>query len=62
MTLLSFPNVLATASPAAPGGSATITSVWDFAVKGGIVMIPIALCSLVAMALVVERLLSAARA
>lgn len=54
--------LLATAPPTAgPGPGATINSVWDFALKGGILMIPIALCSLVAMALVVERLLTIRR-
>jgi biopolymer transport protein ExbB len=35
-----------------------IQSVWDFVTKGGLVMIPIGLCSLVAFAVVVERLVS----
>lgn len=34
-----------------------ITSMWDFVVKGGIVMIPIGICSLIALAITVERLL-----
>jgi biopolymer transport protein ExbB len=51
------------AAPPIPAASAatSIESVWDFCVKGGIVMIPIALCSLVGLALVVERLLSVRR-
>ncbi len=49
---------LAQAGAAATGG---IDSVWDFAVKGGILMIPIAACSLVAMALSAERLFSLRR-
>lgn len=53
-------TLLASAPPAAPSAS-TINSVWDFCVKGGIVMIPIALCSLIGLALVVERLLSVRR-
>lgn len=56
-----FLTLATTAPPATPDPATTITSVWDFAVKGGIVMIPIALCSLVALALVAERLLSVRR-
>jgi biopolymer transport protein ExbB len=37
------------------------TSVWDFVVKGGVMMIPIGLCSLVAMTVVAERLVSLRR-
>jgi biopolymer transport protein ExbB len=44
---------------AATVSSATqIQSMWDFLVKGGPVMIPIVLCSLVALTVVVERLVS----
>lgn len=32
-----------------------VTSIWDFVVKGGIVMVPIGLCSLVTIAVAVER-------
>ncbi len=39
-----------------PAGASTM-SVWDFAVKGGPTIIVIALCSLVALAVIVERLL-----
>ncbi|HWL93746.1 MAG TPA: MotA/TolQ/ExbB proton channel family protein [Phycisphaerae bacterium] len=42
-------------TPAA--GSARIESIWDFMIKGGPVMIPIAACSLVALAVIIERLL-----
>lgn len=42
------------ADPTPPG---TNMSVWEFAVKGGPTMIVIALCSLVALAVIVERLL-----
>lgn len=48
-----------------PGDSASaavrIQSLWDFVVKGGPVMIPIGLCSLVAFAVLMERLLSLRR-
>jgi biopolymer transport protein ExbB len=44
-----------------PGPSAQIESVWDFILKGGPVMIPIGLCSLVALTIIVERLLSLRR-
>ena len=39
-----------------PAGTSSM-SVWDFAVKGGPTIIVIALCSLVALAVIVERLL-----
>ncbi|MCH8315212.1 MAG: MotA/TolQ/ExbB proton channel family protein [Planctomycetes bacterium] len=38
-----------------------IQSLWDFITKGGIVMIPIGLCSFVALAVFVERLISLRR-
>lgn len=42
-------------------GDAAIQSVWDFVTKGGLVMIPIGLCSLVAFTVVVERVVSLRR-
>ena len=42
---------------AAAGADPTPLSVWDFAVKGGPTMVVIALCSLIALAVIVERLL-----
>lgn len=41
--------------------SAAVTSIWDFVVKGGPVMIPLGICSLVAVAIIVERLISLRR-
>ena len=38
-----------------------VQSIWDFIVKGGPMMIPIGLCSLLAMAIIVERLLTLRR-
>jgi len=38
-----------------------VQSIWDFVVKGGPMMIPIGLCSLLAMAVIVERLISLRR-
>jgi biopolymer transport protein ExbB len=47
---------------AAPASSSVpIDSMWDFAVKGGPLMVPIGLCSLVALAVIVERLISLRR-
>lgn len=43
---------------AAAHGDAAIQSVWDFVAKGGLVMIPIGLCSLIAFTVVVERVVS----
>ena len=41
--------------------SSQIQSVWDFAIKGGPMMIPIGICSLVAFAVLIERLMSLRR-
>ncbi|UCE61292.1 MAG: MotA/TolQ/ExbB proton channel family protein [Phycisphaerales bacterium] len=38
-----------------------LQSVWDFAVKGGPMMVPIGICSLLALAVIVERLFSLRR-
>ncbi|MGE0479917.1 MAG: MotA/TolQ/ExbB proton channel family protein [Phycisphaerae bacterium] len=51
--LLGWGTVLAQAEAA---GTTQILSVWDFLLKGGIVMIPIGVCSLVALAITIERL------
>jgi biopolymer transport protein ExbB len=60
----SFAGILAQTSQAAGGdspGAAQIHSVWDFVVKGGMMMIPIAAASLLAMTVFVERLISLKR-
>lgn len=50
-----------------PGASAAATpsvkieSVWDFVVKGGPVMIPIGICSLIALTVIIERLFALRR-
>ena len=41
--------------------SIEVQSVWDFILKGGPMMIPLAICSLVALAVIVERLMSLRR-
>ncbi|MCZ6654625.1 MAG: MotA/TolQ/ExbB proton channel family protein [Planctomycetota bacterium] len=41
--------------------SVEVQSVWDFILKGGPMMIPLAICSLVALAVIVERLMSLRR-
>jgi len=38
-----------------------VQSIWDFVVKGGPVMVPIGICSLVALTVVIERLVSLRR-
>ncbi|MBK7403052.1 MAG: MotA/TolQ/ExbB proton channel family protein [Phycisphaerales bacterium] len=53
-------SVLAQSSPAS--ADVAVQSVWDFVEKGGIMMIPIALCSLAAIAVVCERLIVLRRA
>ncbi len=54
------PAVEAAASEAG-GGGLTVASVWDFLIKGGPVILPIALCSLVAFAVFLERLMNLRR-
>lgn len=50
-------------APASDAASAAqVQSVWDFVIKGGPVMIPIAACSLAALTVFVERLVSLRRA
>ena len=45
----------------AAAASSQIESIWDLAVKGGPVMIPIAVCSLVALTVIIERAFSLRR-
>ena len=58
--------ILAQAPGAAAGlgesaASLEVQSVWDFVRKGGLMMIPIGLCSFVALTVIVERLISLRR-
>ena len=49
---------------AAAGGevsAASVNSIWDFVIKGGPMMIPIGICSLVALTITIERLVSLRR-
>jgi biopolymer transport protein ExbB len=57
------PIFLAQADAPGPGAASAleVTSVWDFVAKGGPVMVPIVLCSLVALAVVAERLIALRR-
>jgi biopolymer transport protein ExbB len=61
-----FASILAQAADAAEAGavppSVQVESVWDFVQKGGLMMIPIGLCSLVAVTVIVERFISLRRA
>ncbi|MFO0826799.1 MAG: MotA/TolQ/ExbB proton channel family protein [Phycisphaerales bacterium] len=52
---------LATAPAAAPADLSTVATVWDLTLKGGPVMIPIAITSLIGLAIVIERLVSLRR-
>jgi biopolymer transport protein ExbB len=59
-------NILIVAAQPAAGSadlasSMQVTSVWDFVVKGGVMMVPICLCSLIAVAVVSERLVTLGR-
>lgn len=49
--------VLADTSPSAAPAGSIVSTVWDMTVKGGWIMIPLALCSLVAMTIIAERLI-----
>lgn len=64
--MISLPSLLASAilgqasagptAGASGAQAAQIQSVWDFVLKGGPMMIPIGLCSLIALTVIVERL------
>jgi biopolymer transport protein ExbB len=52
-----MPALILAAQPASiPAPGSIVSTVWDMTVRGGWMMIPLALCSLVAMTIVVERL------
>lgn len=53
--------MLAQAAPAVDRSAVEVQSIWDFVVKGGVLMIPIGLCSLAALTVIVERALSLRR-
>jgi biopolymer transport protein ExbB len=58
-----FASILAQAADAAENvpASVQVQNVWDFVQKGGLMMIPIGLCSLVALTVIVERFISLRR-
>jgi biopolymer transport protein ExbB len=57
-----FTAILAQAAEAGAAPAAVqVESVWDFVQKGGLMMIPIGLCSLVALTVIVERFISLRR-
>jgi biopolymer transport protein ExbB len=49
------------AAPAAASSAAEIQSVLDFVMKGGVMMIPIGVCSLIALTVFAERLITLRR-
>lgn len=65
--MTSLHEMILIATAAAPGGAADaaasvkVESVWDFVVKGGPMMIPIGICSFIALAVFAERLVSLRR-
>jgi len=61
MHVISALLAAAPAQPAAAASDLAVQSVWDFVVKGGVMMIPIGLCSLVALAVAAERLINLRR-
>ena len=67
MTMLSpvVDLMLAAATPPVANEAAAnmqVHSIWDFVVKGGLMMIPIGICSLIGLAVLTERLVSLRRA
>ena len=60
---LPFLSSVLAAVPAdgAANASVEVNSIWDFVLKGGFMMIPIGICSLIALAVVIERLTSLRR-
>jgi biopolymer transport protein ExbB len=50
--------MLAQAPPATVDTAVQVTSIWDFILKGGVMMIPIGLCSLVTIAVAADRAIS----
>ncbi len=53
--------LLAQGAAAPPAANVQVQSIWDFVVKGGPVMVPIGICSLVALAVLIERSVSLRR-
>lgn len=51
------PAVADAATDASTRQAVQVNSIWDFVVKGGPIMIPLGICSLLALAIVAERLL-----
>lgn len=60
-TTLSLANLLATVPGGQVDASVEVHSIWDFILKGGWMMVPIGLCSLIGLAVVAERALSLRR-
>lgn len=61
MTLTTMLAQATDTSPTDSNAAVAVQSVLDFVLKGGFMMIPIGLCSLVAMAIVIERMVSLRR-
>jgi len=61
LVLTRTPTGPGAAEAAGAASSVKIESVWDFVAKGGVMMIPIGICSLIGMTVVIERLLSLRR-
>ncbi|MEM9065633.1 MAG: MotA/TolQ/ExbB proton channel family protein [Planctomycetota bacterium] len=57
--MMELTDYIATAAASAPNADSAVAvqSVWDFLVKGGVMMIPIGLCSLIVMTVTIERLM-----
>ncbi len=60
-SILAQADTGSTASGESANMSLQVQSVWDFVLKGGPMMVPILLCSLIAMAVVAERMMTLRR-
>ena len=60
-TMMTMVILAQTAADEQAQATTQIQSIWDFVLKGGPMMIPIGLCSLIALAVIVERLASLRR-
>lgn len=54
-------NLMTFAQGETPESAVAVSSVWDFVVKGGVMMIPIGVCSLIVLAVTIERLITLSR-
>jgi len=61
LTMLALGQTVDSTDASAVPDAVMVQSIWDFIIKGGPMMIPIGLCSFVALTIIVERLISLRR-